>query len=129
MKNVPVPVYCRPLVEKDPNRKVRSSGVESPLLLKNVLLTSLECVIFTVQNDFGYFSRGISMFDVFFYSIWFLLVKSPVGKYDVTNFRAPISIQQYVNLNTVGCLETVMLKSHTVHYIPNMCSFVKHTSV
>lgn len=22
MKNVPVPVYCRPLVEKDPNRKV-----------------------------------------------------------------------------------------------------------
>lgn len=25
MKNVPVPVYCRPLVEKDPNRKVRSS--------------------------------------------------------------------------------------------------------
>uniref|UniRef100_A0A1A8B4E8 Mitogen-activated protein kinase 8 interacting protein 3 n=1 Tax=Nothobranchius furzeri TaxID=105023 RepID=A0A1A8B4E8_NOTFU len=24
MKNVPVPVYCRPLVEKDPNRKVRS---------------------------------------------------------------------------------------------------------
>uniref|UniRef100_A0AAQ5Z2M8 C-Jun-amino-terminal kinase-interacting protein 3 n=1 Tax=Amphiprion ocellaris TaxID=80972 RepID=A0AAQ5Z2M8_AMPOC len=26
MKNVPVPVYCRPLVEKDPNRKVRGSG-------------------------------------------------------------------------------------------------------
>lgn len=25
MKNVPVPVYCRPLVEKDPNRKVRRS--------------------------------------------------------------------------------------------------------
>ncbi|CAB1444658.1 unnamed protein product [Pleuronectes platessa] len=24
MKNVPVPVYCRPLVEKDPNRKVRT---------------------------------------------------------------------------------------------------------
>ena len=24
MKNVPVPVYCRPLVEKDPNRKVRN---------------------------------------------------------------------------------------------------------
>lgn len=23
VKNVPVPVYCRPLVEKDPNRKVR----------------------------------------------------------------------------------------------------------
>ncbi|KAL0198039.1 hypothetical protein M9458_006579, partial [Cirrhinus mrigala] len=22
MKNVPVPVYCRPLVEKDPNRKL-----------------------------------------------------------------------------------------------------------
>lgn len=27
MKNVPVPVYCRPLVEKDPNRKVRSLSV------------------------------------------------------------------------------------------------------
>lgn len=26
MKNVPVPVYCRPLVEKDPNRKVRRSA-------------------------------------------------------------------------------------------------------
>lgn len=25
MKNVPVPVYCRPLVEKDPNRKVEAS--------------------------------------------------------------------------------------------------------
>lgn len=25
MKNVPVPVYCRPLVEKDPNRKVGAS--------------------------------------------------------------------------------------------------------
>ncbi len=25
MKNVPVPVYCRPLVEKDPNRKVKDT--------------------------------------------------------------------------------------------------------
>lgn len=29
MKNVPVPVYCRPLVEKDPNRKVRRSAAAS----------------------------------------------------------------------------------------------------
>uniref|UniRef100_A0A8C5DNV7 Mitogen-activated protein kinase 8 interacting protein 3 n=1 Tax=Gouania willdenowi TaxID=441366 RepID=A0A8C5DNV7_GOUWI len=28
MKNVPVPVYCRPLVEKDPNRKVGHSWCE-----------------------------------------------------------------------------------------------------
>ncbi|XP_067332275.1 C-Jun-amino-terminal kinase-interacting protein 3 isoform X6 [Channa argus] len=32
MKNVPVPVYCRPLVEKDPNRKVRRCL--SPVILE-----------------------------------------------------------------------------------------------
>lgn len=29
MKNVPVPVYCRPLVEKDPNRKVKDTGLQA----------------------------------------------------------------------------------------------------
>lgn len=32
MKNVPVPVYCRPLVEKDPNRKVRGLLTNKPEL-------------------------------------------------------------------------------------------------
>lgn len=29
MKNVPVPVYCRPLVEKDPTMKVSRQGPRS----------------------------------------------------------------------------------------------------
>lgn len=46
MKNVPVPVYCRPLVEKDPNRKVRRSGDGNHRSANQI------CVLIVMQKDF-----------------------------------------------------------------------------
>lgn len=40
MKNVPVPVYCRPLVEKDPNRKVRRSAASPGKKKKGTFITT-----------------------------------------------------------------------------------------
>lgn len=46
MKNVPVPVYCRPLVEKDPNRKVQDDCWIHRLLVLKLWSSELRLLFF-----------------------------------------------------------------------------------
>lgn len=73
MKNVPVPVYCRPLVEKDPTMKViaglavwlshsggclghcREEGTDAPQGLRSLLaISSVAGLYNTFKNTFSF---------------------------------------------------------------------------